>query len=67
MGVSHPAIFSQELMAQHPPTAIAKKPRASRVLAEFSYASVELERGCANRSLRIDLPELAAIVKDDQE
>ncbi|MDD5658072.1 MAG: aldehyde ferredoxin oxidoreductase N-terminal domain-containing protein [Elusimicrobia bacterium] len=34
---------------------IARMKQAHRVLAEFSYEPVELDRGYANRSLRIDL------------
>lgn len=35
--------------------AVAKMRQAHKVLAEFSYAPAELERGYANRSLRIDI------------
>jgi len=42
-------------MPHHDSTAIAKMQKAHKVLAEFSYEPVELEKGYANRSLRIDI------------
>ncbi|MBI5241408.1 MAG: NAD(P)H-dependent oxidoreductase subunit E [Elusimicrobia bacterium] len=40
----------------HPtPDTVAKMRRAHKVLAEFRYEPAELERGYANRSLRIDI------------